>query len=51
MGVDAVAKLGTFVDNVFGSAIKNGLGLIGDKLAYEGLLSANCGHEQAHKNL
>jgi hypothetical protein len=34
VGVDAVAKLGTFVDNVFGNAIKNGLGLIGDKLAY-----------------
>ena len=34
VGVDAVAKLGTFVDNVFGNAIKNGLGLVGDKLAY-----------------
>jgi hypothetical protein len=34
VSVDAVAKLGTFVDNVFGNAIKNGLGLIGDKLAY-----------------
>jgi hypothetical protein len=34
VSVDAVAKLGTFVDNTFGNAIKNGLGLIGDKLAY-----------------
>ena len=34
VSVDAVAKLGTFVDNTFGGAIKNGLGLIGDKLAY-----------------
>jgi hypothetical protein len=34
ISVDAVAKLGTFVDNTFGNAIKNGLGLIGDKLAY-----------------
>lgn len=34
VSVDAVAKLGGFVDNVFGNAIKNGLGLIGDKLAY-----------------
>ena len=34
VSVDAVAKLGTFIDNTFGNAIKNGLGLIGDKLAY-----------------
>ena len=34
VGIDAVAKLGTFLDNTFGNAIKNGLGLIGDKLAY-----------------
>jgi hypothetical protein len=34
VSVDAVTKLGTFVDNIFGNAIKNGLGLIGDKLAY-----------------
>jgi hypothetical protein len=34
VGVDAVGKLGTFVDNIFGNAIRNGLGLIGDKLAY-----------------
>jgi hypothetical protein len=34
ISVDAVAKLGSFVDNTFGGAIKNGLGLIGDKLAY-----------------
>jgi hypothetical protein len=34
VSVDAVTKLGTFVDNIFGNAVKNGLGLIGDKLAY-----------------
>src|SRR5436190_8103367 len=34
VSVEAVGKLGTFVDNTFGNAIKNGLGLVGDKLAY-----------------
>src|SRR4051794_16792901 len=34
VSVDAVAKFGRFVDNTFGNAIKNGLGLIGDRLAY-----------------
>lgn len=34
VSVDAIAKLGKFIDNTFGNAITNGLGLITDKLAY-----------------
>tara|TARA_R100000322_G_scaffold167388_2_gene135195 strand:- start:23593 stop:24300 length:708 start_codon:yes stop_codon:yes gene_type:complete len=50
-GVEAIQKLGSFIDRAFGNTISNSIGLIGDKLAYYRLERAISLKDKVEKRL